>query len=457
MQRRITALFLICIIMAGTLAACKPVQEASAPPSDEEVVITVAGSWPDCRALDIVAGAFTEKYPNCTVSYEYLQDYYPSLIKRMGGDNPVDLFFTTNIQEGSELQPYALDLNSCDQLDLSHTFQGLIDNFTFREADSEGKGKLYAIPLGAEIRGMYVNKTLLGTLGLEVPTDQASLLAACQVLKDNGYIPFHGNPGEFSQHLLYPWVCNLIANADDPQAAFAKVNAHEPGVSEMFREPYEFLYTLVENDYYDYKTAQNDTGLFVESSDDYYARYFLNILDQADGTPAKVDDIGQIAFMPSAMSLQGTIDKTKEDYHSGIEYTFILAPTGTDGGFAYMSPAHGIGANKASANMEWTVKFLDFLFQPENNKLFTEAFHVIPNTEEALAYTEKLYSVPDDHISELGQVTFAYGFYDIIRLNMVDVSKANNPKYMQDDGSGNMSLYPLDFYMENLENSLQEQ
>ena len=94
---------------------------------------------------------------------------------------------------------------------------------------------------------------------------------------------------------------------------------------------------------------------------------------------------------------------------------------------------------------------------PENNQAFTEAFHVIPNTKEAFSYIKSLYDVPEDHISQLGQVTFDYGFYGLIQPSMVDVSKANNPKYMQDDGSGTLSLYPLDYYMESLESSLQQQ
>lgn len=422
---------------------------------EEKVTLTVAGSWPDCRALDEVARAFNEKYPNCNIVYEYIQDYYPSLEKRMAGDSPVDLFFTTNIQANSPLLPYVMDLNSREDLDLSNTFPGLIENFTFRE-DSGSNTKLYAIPLGAEMRGLYVNTTLLSSLKLEVPTDQSSLLSACETLKQNGYIPFHGNPGSFAQLLVYPWICNLIANADDPAAAYARVAAHEPGLSEMFREPYEFLYTLVENDYYDYKRVQTELDLFNVVNDDAYARDFLHIKNENE-VYEKVDDLGQVAFMPSAMSLQSVINKTKEDYHSAIEYVFIPAPVSKDGGFAYLSPAHGIAAGNASPNVEWSIKFLDFLFTPEKNELFAKAFNVIPNTSEALSYLKTLYDLPNDHISQLGQVTFDYGFYDMLQDSLASTVKANNPKYMQDDGNGNLSLYPFEHYLDELEASISAQ
>ena len=373
----------------------------------------------------------------------------------MQGEAPVDLFFTSNIQADSPMLPYAADLNACELVDLSNAFDGLIENFKFRE-DAGGSEKLYAIPLGAELRGLYVNVTLLDSLGLAVPTDQASLLEACRVLKENGFIPFHGNPGSFAQTLIYPWMCSIIANADDPEAMHARVAAREPGLSETFRAPYEFLYTLVENGYYDYKRAQTEFNLFNDTTDDDYARYFLNIQPKGDAFE-KADDVGIIAFMPSPMSLTGVIDKTKEDYHSEIEYVFVLAPIGPEGGFAYMSPAHGIAANASSANHAWAERFLNFLFEPENNKAFAEAFNVIPNTKEAFTVIRTIFDVPDSRISHLGEVTFDYGFYEAVTPSMTDVSKANNPKYMQDDGSGNLSLYPLDYYMTELEDSLQQQ
>ncbi|MDY4610789.1 MAG: ABC transporter substrate-binding protein [Sphaerochaetaceae bacterium] len=443
-------------LFLGVLAGCTRAESSATAPvvTEEEVVLTIAGGWLDCRALDEAANAFSAKYPNCTIVYEYLQDYYKSLEKRMAGESPVDVFFTTNIQDGSALLPYALDLNNREDLDLSDTFDGLIENFMFREESGENT-KLYAIPLGAEMRGLYVNKTLLSSLNLDVPTDQASLLAACAALQEHGYIPFHGNPGNFAQMLIYPWICNLITNAGDPQAAHDRVDACEPGLSEMFRKPYEFLYLLVENDYYDYKTVQSDLGLFTDTTDEAYARNFLNVVRQGD-TWMKADDMGRVPFLPSPISLQTVINKTKEDYHSEIEYVFILAPVGENGGYAYLSPAHGIAVNKLSANTEWAVKFLNFLFQPENNEAFAKTFNVIPNTKEAFSYIKTLYDIPESYIMHLGQVTFSYGFYEMLQPSLTDISKANNPKYMGTDENGKLVLYPFGHYMEELEAAIQE-
>ena len=388
--------------------------------AEEAVTIRIAGGWPDCRAIDVVAKLFTEKYPNCQITYEYLQEYYDSLVKRMDGEEAIDVFMTSNIQRDSPVFLNALDLYSRKDLDLSNTFEGLIQNFALRGAEGAG-AQLYAIPLGAEMRGLYVNMTLLNSLGIAMPTDQASLLEACQKLKENGYIAFHGNPGAFAQTLLYPWICNIIANADDPDAVRAKIAANEPGMAELFREPFEFLYKLVENGYYDYTRAQSEMNLYTDTTDEAYARDFLNIQLQGEEY-VKADDVGRVAFMPSPISLDSVIAKTKDDYHSEIEYKFVLAPVGAEGGYAYMSCAHGIAVNKDAPNLDWAVRFIDFLFQPDNNKVFAETFSVIPNTKEAFSYIHTLFDVPDNHISHLGEVTFDFGFYEAIRASLVDLS-----------------------------------
>lgn len=221
----------------------------------------------------------------------------------------------------------------------------------------------------------------------------------------------------------------------------------------MIREPFEFMYTLIENDYYNYKRSQTEFNLYVDTTDVAYARDFFNICQNGEAWEKK-DDVGRVAFMPSAMSIRSTIDKIKDDYHSAIEYVFEPAPIGRDGGFAYLSPAHGIAVNKGSANLEWSERFISFLFAPENNKLFAEQFNIIPNTKEAFDYISSLFSIPGERISHLGQVTFNYGFYEAVTKTLLDVSKANNPKYMQTGEDGSVSLYPLDYYMNELRESL---
>ena len=102
MKKRSIAIIMTFILLAGILSGCAgetQQTETSAPETNAEpVTLTVAGSWEDCRALDEVARAFTAQYPNCTIVYEYVQEYSESVVKRMEGDKPFDLFFCGGIQ-----------------------------------------------------------------------------------------------------------------------------------------------------------------------------------------------------------------------------------------------------------------------------------------------------------------------------------------------------------------------
>ncbi len=407
------------------------------------------------KALEDIGHRFHEIYPNCTIEYEYLQDYYETLAKRLPEEsNKLDLFFSSNVQEGSVVLPYSLELFSqSEALDLSETYEGMIKNFTYMNSDSNAPAEIYAIPTGGELRGMFVNVTLLKSLNLSVPTNQQELLNACKVLSENGYVPLHGNPGSFGQQLLYPYVCNLIANSDDYQTKYQQLNSCEAGVSAFFEEPMSLMYQLIENKYYNYKYVENELAMFIDSSNEGIARDFLSIGMNESGEYYKKDDLGQVAFMPAPMTTSGTIAKTKEDYHSNIEYTFILSPVAEEGGFAYMSPAQGLVINKNSDQLDWALEFMNFFFTSQNNKAYAEEFGIIPNTSDALSYIENKFDIKENQISQLGQMTFDYGFYGIITKSLVEVSKANNPKYMKDE----TTLYDFSYYMDRLETRFEEQ
>lgn len=456
-MKRLPALFLALVLAAAPLSGCAakaavlPAGDAATPgaaaPTEAPVTLTVAGKWEESPALEALAASFTQQNPGCRIEYEYLQDYGDSLPKRLSSaDSGVDLFITENIQADSALLPYALELYSrSEALDLSGCFDGLIQNFAFKEDGTADK--LYAVPLGAELRGMYVNTTLLSSLGLAVPGNRAEFLAACQTLLDAGYIPMQANPGSAAQHFLYPYVANLVAHAADYDGLCARIESRADGIAGEFREPLQFLYTMVEKGYYNYKYVENTYGAFTDGSGEGAARSFFHITGEA-GAYQKADDTGLVAFMPQVMSLGNLMEKTKADYHSGIEYTFILSPVGEDGGYAYMSPSSGIAVNRSSAHLDWALRFMNYLFRPENNKTFASLSGITPNTADAFDEIRARFDVPEDRICQLGSVTFDYNFYKVIADTLQDISKANNPKYMIDNGNGTYSMYPFEHYME---------
>jgi ABC-type glycerol-3-phosphate transport system substrate-binding protein len=409
------------------------------------VHLVIVGNSATNKSLENTINSFCQIYPNCNIDYEYIQDYDKNMPTRLASNDNIDLFMTKNIQAGSSCYPYALELlGQSDKLDLSGAYQGLIRNFT---VTSDGVTKLYAVPLGGEIRGMYVNTTLLDSLGLKVPTNYKEFMECCKALKAAGYVPLQGNPSTFGQHLMYPYVCNLVANANDYQTAYNKVENREAQTSTLFTEPVSRLYEIVQNGYYDYKFVETKYSAFSDSTEAVAVRSFLGITADANGSYAKADDIGKVAFMPQAMSFKNALDKASSDYHSGIKYQFILSPVGDDGGFAYLSPATGMAVNANSSNTAWALEFMNYLFSPDINKKFSSDAGYVPNTADALESIHTSFDVAPSHISQLGQVSFSYVFYDVMNKTLTDVSKANNPKYMQSDGT----MYPLSYYMDNLE------
>lgn len=125
-----------------------------------------------------------------------------------------------------------------------------------------------------------------------------------------------------------------------------------------------------------------------------------------------------------------------------------------NGGYAYMSPNSGLAINKDSNHLDWALEFLNFFYTAENNKEFAEVTNLIPNTTDALEIISKKYNVPVENIGQPELVTFqGYNFYNLIFPVLVTTAKANNPKYMQDDGT----MYPFDYYFNQLKDAFATQ
>lgn len=413
-------------------------------------------TWPE---MDNVISKFEEIYPNCTIVCEFIEEYSDNLPVRLAQtEQKIDIFRTVNIQEGTAYKDYAYNLLSDyakERLDLSKANAGLVNNFKYTAADNTQ----YAIPYGGEMRGMYVNTTLLKKFGLSVPKNRAELLNCCEVLFSNGYIPFQSSNGTFAQQLLYPYICNSIVNGGKYDEMYAAIENIEPGISEYFRDAYTFLYEIVEKGYFDYKRSETEFGYTFDGNVG-KARDFLNIGQVSADVYEKRDDEGKIAFLVDTQAFERDLAKAKSDYHSEIEYEFILSPVGETGGCAYLSPADGLAINNQSDNIDWALEFFNFFFTPEITQAFAIETGKIPNTADALVQ----YDVPADRTSNVGQVTFSYTFYKTVTTpmlggydDMIGISKMNAEKYMKDNGDGTFSLlYTVDDYIARLETEFQK-
>jgi raffinose/stachyose/melibiose transport system substrate-binding protein len=420
---------------------------------DETATLTICGDARTNKPLEDAIIGFNKIYPHCKINYEYVMDYDNNIQKRLKDNDTVDCFLASKISASSLYLPYADDFSQESTLNLSDTFDGLMANSATATGDAT---KLYFLPFGGEIRGMFVNNTLLNSRGLKVPTNYTELLSVCDSLAGEKaataptYVPLQGNPGNFGLFAFYPYVASSIANAEDPTAVHDAVANLSEGVEEYFREPLSRLYHLVEKYYYNYDYAKGSLGNSVDSTPETACYDFLNIRTNEQGARAKADDIGNVPFFPWTQSLYSMIERYKDDFNSKIDFSFILSPFGDKGGYGYLSPSNWIALNKDSKNKAWSLEFLNYLFSNEGNRIYAESAHIIPNTKDAFNYVKTTFNVPLSNISHVGQASFTNEFYNIMKKCLIDISKANRESYMIKNEDGTYSMHPFSYYMENL-------
>lgn len=448
-------LFFLSFLFPLMAAGCSGAAAYSPNPallSAGNVELTIVGGSNSFVALENTINSFSTLYPNCSIQYQHLDQYSDNIVTALQKNNDIDLFLTSGITATANTLPYAMELTAeSNVLHLDSAYPGLITNATI----AGDNGGLYWLPFGAEIRGMYVNDTLLKKYSLNTPTNYSEFLTACASLSEKGFIPLQGNPGSFGQKLFYPYICNLIANADDYDAIYAKVDACDDSLTDYFYEPFHRLYELCEKGYYNYKKVETDLGLFTRDNDTVNSYCFFDIAENVQAstdavTYAKRSDVGQVAFMPGTWSLKTVMDKTKADFSSNIAYEFILSPMGDDGGFSYLSPSNGIAVNKNTTHKAWALEFLNYLFSEKTNITFAQDYGIIPNNSGAQKFVQENFKADAKHSSQLGQVTFRYNFFGTVKPVLADVSKANAQKYMIDNGDGTYSMHPFSYYQDEL-------
>ena len=446
------SLLLALLLILGALCGCSSegYKKNASLDTSKPVKLVIAGIQRDYPAMELVAQEFSKVYPNAKVEYEYLQAFDDTLPKRLTAETEkVDMFISENILSDSKYIDDIIDYNDYkNKVSFAETFAGLTENYQRTTAD--GVTHQYVVPMGGEMRGMYVNVTILKSLGIEVPQNRTELLAACEKLRDAGYIAIQDNPGSFGQRLMFPNIVHGIVSGGS--AAKETVESASDDAAELFRDAFELIYTLNKENYYNYKKSETELNHFKDLSDEGMARSFLNIVETDNGY-AKKDDMGDVPFMTAANTLISAIDKAKEDYHSNIEYKFILAPVADYGGDAYMSPTSGIAVSKHSENIDWALEFINFFYSANINKKYAEAFHCVPNTKDALEILGKSFGIPANQIGQPSDIDFSYNLFSVINPSLVTIAKANNPKYMKDDGNGGVVMYDMDYYMESLKNA----
>lgn len=138
---------------------------------------------------DRVEKKLLETYPDVSFEFEYVNDYWDYLRSMNAMGNLPDIFFADTreliiplIESGSvlDLRPYIEE-------------DGFINKYSINMTVTPHEdGGIYSVQSGADTyfcSTLFYNKTIFDQLELQVPRDMKAFYKACEILKDNDYIP----------------------------------------------------------------------------------------------------------------------------------------------------------------------------------------------------------------------------------------------------------------------------
>lgn len=302
--------------------------------TEENVSLSVCGFFGNFEALDQVINDFNQIYPDVEFSYE-----------QVGGDNygeylaanpKVDILMTSEESlDKSEngLEDLCADLSkediSLDDIEEDMLTRGTRD------------GKLLSIPMGQNMYGLVVNKSLLEKEGLSVPDNYEEFIKTLTVLKDKGYTPIQGPVDKIYAELTYNMAFDMILDDED---LYNDLTEGKESAAEKLAPVYDRLKELM--DFTDHTV--NETY-----PKDNYDEAILKFFE--GDVPFWVCNTEKVSGMKKRES------KSEAFQAEPFDYTYIFAPLGDDGVYAYREAWVGFAANKNSDNYDYVIEFLRFL------------------------------------------------------------------------------------------------
>lgn len=459
---RVASLALLMVLILCTLGCKQKEVDSYTPVSgldlETKVELTIAIPYETDKGLNAVANAFMDRYPNVTVRLEYVEDYSSNALNMIKGkqvdmilQRGLDYTSTTvtdpvsGVEKTETSDDWYYDFLGDTEIDLSNTTEDVMGNYRLSQTLEDGTeiNRLYAVPLGGEVRGMFVNVSLLKHYGLEIPTNFEEFENCCKVLRENGLIPIQANPSSAGTNMGLAQMVTPVVNDAAKLDLFRNADAN---VGDLFVPTLEKLYSLTVNRYYDYKTLE-EMGGKMNASEYWEARSFLGLKETSDfGVVVPENGFGYCAFWPYLSSTASYVESLIEKYSLPTEFKFILSPMNDadENSKIYFTPYYGIVGSKQSANLIWIREFVNFLFKEENITLYAETDGIIPNISTAREYMAEKYSVDAaTDCTICGQILFRpdYNGYTPVSSGIQSFVKCNAQKYMIDldkDEAGNI-------------------
>ncbi len=304
--------------------------------TDEKIVLNTAGFFGNFEALDQITNEFNEYYPNVEFNYEQISsETYDEYLEA----NPdIDIIMTSEDVQNNfkdKLKDQYVDLAKED-----------ID-FSAIEEDMLQRGyhdkKLTSIPMGQNMYGLIVNESLLEKEGLSVPKDYDEFIKVLTALKQKGYTPIQGPNSKMYAELTQNMVFDMLLT---DTSLYKDVLEGKESAADVLQPVYDKLKTLIDEGFI-------DSSVNAEYPDDNYDAAILKFFE--GDVPFWVCNTEKVSGMKKRESKSETFQKNPFDY------TYIFAPMGEKGVYAYTEPWYGFAANQNAANKDYAVEFLRFL------------------------------------------------------------------------------------------------
>lgn len=323
---------------AGTSKESSAGTESQAEVSDKEKVSGKVVMVTNAIQYDTVIDKFKEDYPEIELVWDQqaggnLADVYKTRLS--AGADGIDVFAPARAD-------YPVLAESGHLLDI--TGRDYLENFTSGVVDSATVGgKVYGIPMTAQTYLVWYNKEMFDKYQLEEPQTMEELEQVCEVLKENGEVPFATFGKSDQLHVFIALLYNDLLSNDTEW-----LNKLETGEAKWTDE--ESLKAIRKfSDWVD-KGYILDGSLSLDDTQAYQAFYQ-----------------GKAAMLPNGA---WSIDKIAE-----------AAPDFAVGAFAYVSNAgtenkaqyvNGtiMAAAAESGNVEAAETFMSWIAQPENAQLW---------------------------------------------------------------------------------------
>ena len=298
--------------------------------TDASVELNICGFFGNFEALDQVELDFNEHYPNVTFTYQQVGGKDTAAFLDANPDTDI---FMTALDTADDLRDRCADLSD---LDLSAIDEELLTAY--------GRdGKQAAIPIGQNLYGVIVNKSLIEKEGLSMPTDEKSWLNDLAALKAKGYTPIQGPDSKVYAELTAGMVFSQICADDSLRKGLKNGDAD---AAEKLRPALDFLGTIIGSGYTNLAVNQTYPA-------DNYDEAILHFFE--GDVPFWVCNTEKVSGMKKRES------KSEAFTNAPFEYEYIYPPIGEAGEYVYQEPWYGFSVNENGANKDYAMEFVRFL------------------------------------------------------------------------------------------------